>query len=194
VKPDRPMDAPSPLPTSGVEIVDHLSHHDLPGLRLVLVNCTVEGRGHGAVDHLIEEVADLTGATDLPVLIAMHQHPQRFDLPWFWPPGIPGREARKFLAAVGRANHRTLVTSGHTHRNRARRHGPLVTTEVGSTKDFPGVWAGYTVYERGITQTVRRTLRPDTMRWTEYTRRAVLGIWGRWSIGTLDDRCLVLNW
>lgn len=67
-------------------------------------------------------------------------------------------------------------------------------TEVASTKDFPGVWAGYTVYEGGLTQTVRRSLDPDAMRWTEYTRRAVGGVWGLWSVGTLADRCLVLDW
>lgn len=194
VKPNRPMNAPTPLPTSGVEIVDHLSHHDLPGLRLILVNSTVEGRGLGAVGHLAEEVADLAASTDLPVLIAMHQHPQRFEMPWFWPPGIPGKEARRFMATVGRANPRALVTSGHTHRNRTRRYRPIVATEVGSTKDFPGVWAGYTVHEGGITQTVRRTLAPDAMGWTEYSRRAVLGVWGRWSPGTLADRCVITEW
>lgn len=194
VKPRRVMDAPSPLPTSGIEIVDGVLHHDLPGVRLILVNSTVEGHGLGAVDHLVDEVATLAGDTDLPVLVAMHQHPQRFEMPWFWPPGIPGREARRFLDAVGRANPRALVTSGHSHRNRAHRGGSVVHTEVGSTKDFPGVWAGYTIHEGGIAQTVRRTLTPDAMTWTEYTRRAVAGIWGRWSIGSLADRCLVLDW
>lgn len=194
VKPDRPMDAPSPLPESGVEIVDHVAHHDLPGLRLVLVNCTVDGRGHGALDHLVADVVEVVADTQLPVLVAMHQHPQRFHLPWFWPPGIPGREARRFLDAIGRANPRALVTSGHTHRNRVRRHGPVTVTEVGSTTDFPGVWAGYEVHEGGIVQTVRRTLAPDALPWTEYTRRAVLGVWGRWAPGRLDDRCVVARW
>jgi 3',5'-cyclic-AMP phosphodiesterase len=194
VKPDRPMDAPSPLPHSGVEIVTDVAHHDLPGVRLVLVNSTVEGRGHGAVEHLIDEVCAIAGETDLPVLVTMHQHPQRFELPWFWPPGIPGREARRFLHELGRANPRTVVTSGHTHRNRARRVGGVTVTEVGSTKDFPGVWGGYTIYEGGVVQTVRRTLAPEAMRWTEYTRRAVLGVWGRWSIGSLTDRCIVHTW
>jgi 3',5'-cyclic-AMP phosphodiesterase len=194
VKSGRPMDAPSPLPESGVEIVDHVAHHDVPGVRIILVNCTVEGRGHGAVEHLIDDVADVAASTDLPVLVAMHQHPQRFELPWFWPPGIPGREGRRFLDAVGRANPRALVTSGHTHRNRAHRRGPVLHTEVASTKDFPGVWAGYTVHEGGVAQTVRRTLAPEAMGWTEYSRRAVLGVWGWWAMGSLPDRCLVVNW
>ncbi|WP_195210307.1 metallophosphoesterase family protein [Actinomarinicola tropica] len=177
-----------------VELVRGVAHRDLPGLRLVLVDTTIDGRGHGAVRHLVEEVADVVADASGPTVVAMHHYAQRFQLPWFWPPGIPGREARRFLDALVRANPATLVTSGHTHRNRARRHGPLVVTEVGSTKDFPGVWGGYVVHEGGIRQTVRRTLDRSAMGWTEYTRRAVGGIWGRWSMGDLDDRCISHDW
>lgn len=194
VKKSRVMDHPVTLVDGGIEIVTGAHHHDLPGLRVVLVNSTIDGHGHGAVDHLVDDVADVVASTDLPVLVAMHHYAQRFEMPWFWPPGIPGREARRFLDAVAAANPRGVVTSGHTHRNRARRHGPLLVTEVGSTKDFPGVWGGYVVHEGGISQTVRRTLAPDAMEWTEYTRRAVGGFWGVWAFGTLSDRCVVHRW
>ncbi|MBK5223096.1 MAG: metallophosphoesterase family protein [Acidimicrobiia bacterium] len=194
VRRDRPTAGPLLLPLSGAEITMGVRCHDLPGLRLVTVNSTVDGHGHGAVRHIADEVATLAAEADGPVFVAMHHYAQRFEVPWFWPPGIPGREARQFLSTVARANPRALVTSGHTHRNRIRRHGPVVVTEVGSTKDFPGVWAGYVVHEGGIVQTVRRTLAPEAMRWTEYTRRAVGGIWGRWSIGSLDDRCISHTW
>ncbi len=194
VKPGRDHDAPARLAVSGAEMVDGVAHHDLPGVRLVLVDSTVDGHGRGAVDHRLDEVVAAVGETDLPVLVMLHQHPQRFERPWFWPPGIPGAEARRFLDAVAGANPRAFVTSGHTHRNRVWRRGSIVTTEVGSTKDFPGVWGGYTVYDGGIVQTVRRTLAPDAIAWTEYTRRAVLGVWGRWSPGTLADRCVVARW
>ena len=194
VRRQRPMDHPDVLVGGGIEVVRHVAHHDLPGVRLVLVNSTIEGRGHGAVRHLADDVAQVAADTDLPVLVAMHHYAQRFQVPWFWPPGIPGREARQFLAELQRANPRALVTSGHTHRNRARRHGPLLVTEVGSTKDFPGVWGGYVVHEGGIRQTVRRTLDPAAMGWTEYTRRAVGGIWGLWAMGTLADRCISHTW
>ena len=138
-----------------------------------------------------EEVADLAAEAHGQVLVTMHQHTQRFAAPWFWPPGIRGSEGRAFLDVVDRAAPGALVTSGHSHRNRSRRHRSLVVTEVGSTKDFPGVWAGYTVHDGGLTQTVRRTLDPEAMAWSEYTRRAVLGVWGRWSPGTVGDRCVV---
>lgn len=194
VRKGRKMDYPVTLVDGGIEIVTGVHHHDLPGLRLVLVNSTVENHGHGAVDHLVDEVATVAGDTDLPVLVAMHHYAQRFEVPWFWPPGIPGREARRFLDAVARANPRALVTSGHTHRNRMRRHGPVLVSEVGSTKDFPGVWGGYAVHEGGIVQTVRRTLAPEAIEWTEYTRRAVGGFWGVWAFGSLSDRCASHTW
>lgn len=194
VKPDRDRDFPAGSSTSGAHMIDGVAHQDLPGVRLVLVDSSVDGHGWGAVDHRLDDVVTTVGGTDLPALVMLHQHPQRFERPWFWPPGIPGREARRFLDAIASANPRAWVTSGHTHRNRARRHGQVTITEVGSTKDFPGVWAGYTVYEGGLTQTVRRTLDPAAIAWTEYTRRAVLGVWGRWAPGALDDRCLVRRW
>lgn len=192
VRSARDMDPPVPLPLSGVEMVTGVDHRDLPGLRIILVNSTIDGRGHGAVLHLAEEVASLATEADGSVLVAMHQHAQRFAAPWFWPPGIPGTEARAFLDVVERAAPGTVVTSGHTHRNRMRRHRTITVTEVGSTKDFPGVWAGYTAYEGGLVQTVRRTLSPEAMAWSEYTRRAVLGVWGRWAPGTVADRCVVI--
>jgi hypothetical protein len=111
-------------------------------------------------------------------------------IPTHPPPGVPARDANPFLDAVAAAHPATVVTSGHTHRHRARRHGPLLVTEVGSTKDYPGTWAGYLVYEGGIVQTVRRVMAPEAIRWTERTARMFGGAWGRWSPGRLDDRCV----
>jgi hypothetical protein len=69
-----------------------------------------------------------------------------------------------------------------------------VVTEVASTKDHPGVWAGYAVYEGGIIQVVRRILHPDAMGWTELTRRAAGGAWGPYASGRLSDRCFTHVW
>jgi hypothetical protein len=63
-------------------------------------------------------------------------------------------------------------------------------TEVGSVKDYPGVWAGYEAHVGGLRQTVHRTGAPDVLRWTDRTASILLGMWGRWSPGTLDHRCL----
>ena len=111
-----------------------------------------------------------------------------------YPPGIPFGESRALLAALVAAQPASLVTCGHRHRNRRYGYGPLTIGEVASTKDYPGVWAGYRVFEGGIVQVVRRISRPDVIAWTEATRRALNGQWGRWSPGRLDDRCFTVHW
>jgi hypothetical protein len=70
----------------------------------------------------------------------------------------------------------------------------VLVTEVGSVKDHPGTWAGYVVHEGGIRQVVRRVMAPDVLGWTEATKRALFGVWGRWSPGSLDDRCISHPW
>lgn len=72
--------------------------------------------------------------------------------------------------------------------------GGVTVAEVGSTKDYPGQWAGYSVYEGGIRQVVRRVERPDAIAWTEMTARAIGGVWKWWSPGRMEDRCWTIRW
>ena len=84
-----------------------------------------------------------------------------FPFPTVYPPGLPFGESRRLLEALaGPRQPATFLTCGHRHRNRRYDYGRLVVTEVGSTKDYPGVWAGYKVFEGGIIQLVRRTATP----------------------------------
>jgi hypothetical protein len=71
---------------------------------------------------------------------------------------------------------------------------PVPWSEVGSTKDFPGGWAGYAVHEGGVRQVVRRVSAPDVLPRLEHTRRAALGVWQHWSPGRLTDRCFTIPW
>src|SRR5581483_11367733 len=113
-------------------------------------------------------------------VVALHQYPQRFHYPTFYPSGIPGPDAKLSLDAFAAAHPATLVLAGHTHRHRRHNYGPMVVAETGSTKDFPGSWAGYQVYEGGIMQTTRRIMDPAVIRWTERARHVIGGIWGVW--------------
>jgi predicted phosphodiesterase len=184
------------------EALDHLGHamtrhvasRDVPGLRIVMVDSTDAPRGGGHVRHHQAAVVAELRASDRPALITMHHHTQRMPLATFWPPGIPSQEAARFLGAVAAVQPATFVSSGHTHRHRRRYVGPLVLTEVGSPKDFPGVWAGYVVHEGGIRQVVRRITQPDLLAWTDFTAGAVLGAWGLWSPGLLGHRCFSHTW
>lgn len=180
---------------AGVQLHNGVEHEDLPGARLVFVDTTVppSDRGRlpsGRVDEAVERLRSAPG----PSVVLLHHYLRTSTLPWFLPLGVPHHQAEPFLRAAADANPACLITSGHSHRHRRRDAGPLVVTEVGSPKDYPGTWAGYVVHEGGIRQVVRRVSSPDCLPWLERTRRAALGTWGRWSPGRLEDRCFSHAW
>jgi predicted phosphodiesterase len=182
------------LAEAGIQLaVGGVVVRDVPGLRVVVADATIPRRHPGsfkAVGSAILEAVDGAG----PALLAMHHQIQRGRLPSHWPPGVLGPESGHFIRQLSEANRNVVVTSGHTHRHRKRTVYGLPLTEVGSPKDHPGTWAGYVVHERGIRQVVRRTMAPEVLRWTEQTKRALFGVWGRWSTGSLGDRCFTHRW
>jgi 3',5'-cyclic-AMP phosphodiesterase len=190
------VDARALLEAQGVVVPWIPRAVDLPGLRLVLVN-TASGNPHLHGGELpakaSQRVAALAGEAPA-AWVGLHHPPDRHRVPTVYPPGLPFEEARDLMEALVGANRATFVSCGHRHRNRCYAYGPIVITEVGSTKDYPGVWAGYKVYESGLVQVVRRTSRKDVITWTEATRRAMNGQWRRWSPGRLEDRCLKVDW
>jgi hypothetical protein len=170
---------------------------DLRGVRLVLVN-TVQGdpRYHRGQlpPEMSRRVAQLAAESPAGAIVVLHHPPELHRFPTVYPPGIPFGESRQLLDCLVAAKPAALVTCGHRHRNRRYGYGPLVVSEVSATKDYPGVWAGYKVYDGGVVQVVRRISRPDVISWTEATRRAMNGQWHRWSPGRVDDRCFAVSW
>ncbi len=164
---------------------------DVAGARIIVADSTTPGAGAGTLEPCHEQIVDLARC-DRPAFVAVHHHFQRYGTMTHWPPGIDKAEADRFFPELRRANPRSLVTSGHSHRNRRRLHHGVTFSEVGSTKDWPGVWGGYVVHEGGIRQTVRKTR--TMIEWHEYSRGAVFGVWGLWSPGRPDERCFSLNW
>jgi 3',5'-cyclic AMP phosphodiesterase CpdA len=168
---------------------------DLPGVRLVMGHSPQPGRHGGALDApAAAELARLAAATTTPVVVALHHPPRRWPVETHYPPSIARDDSRRLVTGLAAANPATLIVAGHTHRNRRYRVGRVTVAEVGSTKDYPGQWAGYSVYEGGIRQVVYRVAAPAAIAWTETTRRAMGGIWGWWSPGRLSDRCWTLEW
>lgn len=166
---------------------------DHGGTRVVVVDSTVPGHSWGRIGRHRD---DLLSALDvaMPVLMFMHHHLEAQRVPWFWPLGVQRHDGAPTMRRLLDVNPDLFVSSGHTHRNRVRRHGSGVVTEVGSTKDHPGVWAGYVLHDTGVRQVVRRVSDPSCLDWTDRTHAAVGGIWGRWSPGGLADRVITHAW
>lgn len=178
----------------GLGRADPVRHVDIDGLRLILVDADLPGRHLGRIADHHDAAVELVRTAPRAVAVMLHHQPMPLPIPYYWPPGIPASESRRFLRAARRANPALFVATGHTHRNRSRRMEGVTIAEVGSVKDYPGVWAGYAVHEGGIRQVVRRVAAPDVLAWTDRSARAGFGMWGRWSQGTLADRCFSLPW
>jgi 3',5'-cyclic AMP phosphodiesterase CpdA len=198
-----PVDTASILRQAGFDASQDASFRDMPGVRVVLGHSPVPERHAGSLpgSH-VAQVAALAAATSAgtgspdrrPAVIVLHHPLRRWPVETHYPPSVNWRHSRRFASAVRAANPSTIVLSGHTHRNRLYRAGGLWVSEVGSTKDYPGQWAGYSVYEGGMRQVVRRIERPDAIAWNQMTKRALGGVWGRWSPGRLGDRCWTIRW
>jgi hypothetical protein len=185
---------PAKVGSRGIAYVRDAVCVDLPGIRVIGADTTVPGHGPGSIERVGEDVLELASLGSSPFLLGLHHQLERFVVPTHYPVGIAGRSARAFLERLTWTGTSGLITSGHTHRNRARRHGSLAVSEVASTRDWPGVWAGYVVHEGGIRQVVRRAVAADVIDWHEYSRRALLGVWERWAAGPLHQRCFVHRW
>jgi predicted phosphodiesterase len=166
---------------------------ELPGVRIVLVETAIDGHGHGRVRDP-SAATDAVAESTLPCVVVLHHHIQRLPFPTFWPPGISSTSGNPFVGALRRANPAVVVTAGHSHRHRVRLIDGVPHIEVGSVKDYPGVWAGYVVHEDGIRQVVRRVSPSDCLRFTDKTRRVMFGAWRFFSPGSLADRCFVHHW
>jgi hypothetical protein len=190
----RETDGRIELRQAGLAVADPVHAVDVPGLRVVVADSTVDLRSRGSLRRALPDLLDALADADRPALVCLHHSLDPWPVPTHYPVGVPWAQARSALRAIRRVKRDVLVTSGHSHRNRQRRAGSLRVSEVASTKDFPGVWAGYTVYEGGIVQMVRRTLAPEAMAWTEQTRRALGGLWAPYAAGRRSDRCFSHRW
>lgn len=183
------------LSARGIQFSKDVHSVDLPGVRLIFGHSPVPGRHSGRLPSgHARDLVELARSAGGPVVVALHHPPRRWPVPTYYPPAIGWRDSRRLMGGLAAANPRSVVLAGHTHRNRRYQVRGVDVAEVGSTKDFPGQWAGYAVYEGGIRQVVRRTAHPLVLPWTEMTRRALGGLWGWWSPGTLADRCWTKEW
>ena len=162
----------------------------LPGVTLALLDTAVAGRAGGAVGtDQLEWLDELGGRADRPVLVFGHHPPYDGGSDSF---GITPEDTERLTAVVARRPRLVGYFAGHTHRNRVRRFeatGEVPWVEVSATKDFPGGWAEYRVFEGGILQVFHRISSPEALAWTERTRAMFGGFYPAYSFGAVEDRC-----
>jgi 3',5'-cyclic AMP phosphodiesterase CpdA len=161
---------------------------------LAVVDTVDPGRAGGCLGaDQVQWLDDLAGETTGAILVFGHHDLWPLDAPtrpsdYF---GIAPADSEALAAVVARRDNIAGYFAGHTHCNRVRRFAaardvPFV--EVGCTKDYPGAWAEYRVYEGGYTQVVRRVAAPAAFAWAERTRHQYLGFYGDLARGALDAR------
>ena len=191
----RAIDGRDVLARYGIVASRAVDPIDLPGVRIVLGHSADRGHRYGVIDGVQrDEIVRLVGEASGPVFFTTHHYVNPLPVRSRYPRGIERSEGDALLAGIASANPATFVSFGHSHRHRRKRAHGLPVTEVGSTKDYPGVWAGYAVHEGGIRQVVYRVAEPSAIAWTERTSAVLGGMWGRWSPGRLSWRCFSWTW
>lgn len=173
---------------------------DVGGVTVAVLDTVQPGIDRGQLTaeqlHWLDDLAaTVTGA----VLVFGHHHPWDLDAAarsteYF---GINPDDSEALGAVVAARENIVGYFAGHTHRNRVRRSARarrVPFTEVSATKDYPGVWAEYRVYEHGFTQVVRRIAAPAALEWTERTRSMFAGLYRAYALGRLDHRCFTQTW
>ena len=165
------------------------------GARIALLDTSVAGQTGGRVSDeqlgWLDELGRDEG--DGPVLVFAH-HPL-YDHASFTA-GVDPRDSDRLVEVFARRPALAGWFAGHTHRNLVRRMpvtGGVPWAEIGATKDYPGVWAEYRIYEGGILQIVHRISSPEALDWTERTRAMFGGLYPSYSFGTLADRCFAVT-
>ena len=166
------------------------------GVTLAVLDTVIPGTDAG---QLTREQArwldDLAGDTPGPVLVFGHhpcfdvEHGIRTGRPYF---GIQPDDSEALVDVVARHDNLVGYFAGHTHRNRVRRFDRARRVpfgEIGCTKDYPGAWAEYRVYEGGYTQVMRRVTASDAFAWAERTRGLYEGVYRDYALGPLEHRC-----
>jgi Icc protein len=171
---------------------------DLGSWRLVLLETVEPGEHHGvfAEDRLrwLEAALEETRECATPTLLLMHHQPVPPEHREQFPNtiGLRPEDSLSFFDTVGRHPQVRGVLIGHTHRNRVRsypaaRGVPFV--EVNCTKDYPGGFAHYRLYEDGsFRQEVRRTSSRRALEHSTRCQALFRGGYRHFALGRLEDR------
>lgn len=171
---------------------------DLGGWRLLLLDTVVPGEHHGELSahrlDWLETALGETRAEGIPTLVLTHHQPvpPRYRDRYPNTIGIDPGDSLRFFACIARHPQVRGVLIGHTHRNRVRRNvgsGVVPYVEVNCTKDYPGGWAHYRLYDDGsFRQEVRRTASARALEHSERCRHLFRGFYRDFALGSLEER------
>ena len=171
---------------------------ELPGIRLAVLDTAIPFEASGRVTgEQLQWLDELGERSDTPVLVFGHHH--------VWSPdsnvrpesyfGINPDDSERLVEVFSRRPALAGYFAGHTHRNRVRRisiTGETPWVEVACTKDFPGAWAEYRVFEEGVLQIHRRISSRAALAWSDKTRDMYGGIYFDYPFGELSERCFAI--
>jgi len=169
----------------------------LDGIALAVLDTVIPGtdRGRLGADQ-VQWLDDLGAESGVPILVFGHHYlwdleaETRSDT-YF---GINPDDSEALADVVTRRDGIAGYFAGHTHRNRVRRFHSVRDVpfaEIACTKDYPGAWAEYRVYEGGYTQVVHRVTEPAAFAWAEKTRMMYAGTYRDYALGPLEHRCFM---
>ena len=171
---------------------------ELGGWRLLLLETAEPGLHHGVfAEDRLGWLAGALAESDAPTLLLMHHQPVPPEHRDRYPNsiGMQPEHSLRFFDLIGASPHVRGVLIGHTHRNRVRRYraaGAVPFVEVNCTKDYPGGWAHYELYEDGsFRQEVRRTATPRALAHSTRCRHCFRGFYRDFALGTLEERSFV---
>jgi hypothetical protein len=174
---------------------------DLGGWRLMLLETAEPGDHHGVfgADRLgwLGEALARTRESETPTLVLMHHQPVPPEHRDSYPNtiGMLPEHSLRFFDLIGANPQVKGVLIGHTHRNRVRRYrasGSVPFVEVNCTKDYPGGWAHYELFEDGsFRQEVRRTGSARALAHSSRCRECFRGFYRDFALGSLEERSFV---
>jgi hypothetical protein len=174
---------------------------ELDGVTVALLDTAIPGETTGTISTEQLDWLDTHAATAPTPVIVMGHHQQWIGRPdggrgdgYF---GLHPDASDGLDEVVARRPSIIAYAAGHTHRHRARpmHRSGVPSIEVGCTKDFPGTWAEYRVYEGAVMQVVHRMSSPEALAWSESCRHLYsdFGVdYESYALGTLADRCLTI--
>jgi len=176
---------------------------DLGGWRLLLLETALPGHHHGVFPEArrswLARQLEETRETGMPTLLVMHHHPVPPERRDQYPNtiGLDPADSVALFELVGRHPQVRGALIGHTHRNRVRHHpasGAVPWIEVNCTKDYPGGWGHYRLFEDGsFRQEVRRTSSRRALDHSSRCRGFFRGMYKEFSLGRLDQRSFAVR-